>query len=58
MRFVVVFVLLLAAAPLIARANRYASGRHVVHTRRAPVVAHRLVPPFHGVHTYEGRGRR
>ena len=24
----------------------------------APVVAHKLVPPFRGVHTYQGRGGR
>jgi hypothetical protein len=32
-------------------------GGHVVHTRRAPVVLHRAVPPFKGVHVYEGRQR-
>ena len=38
-------------------AEQYASGRNVVHTRRLPVVAHRIVPPFRGVHVYAGRRR-
>ena len=40
-----------------ATADQYASGRNVVHTRRLPVVAHRVVPPFRGVHVYAGRRR-
>lgn len=32
-------------------------GAKVVHTRLAPVVAHRLVPPYAGKHVYRGRGR-
>lgn len=35
--------------------GRSHSGGHVVHSRRAPVVMHRVVPPFHGVHVYRGR---
>ena len=50
-------ILLLAALPLAARAEQHYSNGHVVHTRRAPVVAHRVVPPFKGVHVYEGRRR-
>jgi hypothetical protein len=48
-----------AILPATARAERYAAffngGEHVVHTRRAPVVLHRAVPPFKGVHVYQGR---
>jgi hypothetical protein len=54
-------VSLLAAAGTLcisnANAEQYASGRNVVHTRRLPVVAHRIVPPFRGVHVYAGRRR-
>ena len=32
-------------------------GAKVVHTRLAPVVAHRLVPPYAGKHVYRGRAR-
>jgi hypothetical protein len=28
---------------------------HVVHSRRAGVILHRAVPPFRGVHVYQGR---
>ena len=45
-------------APSLVHARQYAAGNgHVVHTRRAPVVLHRAVPPFKGVHVYES-GRR
>lgn len=54
--------LLVIAAPMLAsdaQARQYASrSGHVVHTRRAPVVMHRLVPPFKGVHVYQGGARR
>lgn len=58
MRFAALLVLILLASPTLARAEQYADGGQVVHTRRAPVVAHKLVPPFRGVHTYQGRGGR
>lgn len=58
MRFAAVFALALLAAPFTVRGEQYASGSQVVHTRIAPVVAHRIVPPFRGVHVYQGRGRR
>jgi len=49
--------LILAALPLTLLADQHYSNGHVVHSRRAPVVAHRVVPPFKGVHVYEGRRR-
>jgi hypothetical protein len=54
----VVLALLAASLPVAAaRAEQYVSGQHVVHTRRLPVIAHRIVPPFRGVHVYAGRRR-
>jgi hypothetical protein len=38
-----------------ARGRSVAPNGQVVHSRRAPVVLHRAVPPFHGVHVYGGR---
>ena len=58
MRTAILIALLLIAAPAIARAEQYATGNHVVHTRLAPVVAHKVVPPFRGVHVYQGRSSR
>jgi len=55
MRTAALLVLLLLAAPTLVRGDQYVSGGHVVHTRRAPVVAHKLVPPYRGVHVYQGR---
>ena len=53
-------LLCLAIAP-IAPATQYevrtASGTKVVHTRVAPVLMHRLLPPFYGRHVYQGRAR-
>jgi hypothetical protein len=53
--------LLIASLPLMtperAQAEQYVSGGQVVHTRRLPVIAHRIVPPFRGVHVYGGRRR-
>jgi|GEM_PF-2681793 len=41
-----------------ARGGRtMADNGQVVHSRRAGVIMHRAVPPFRGVHVYEG-GRR
>jgi hypothetical protein len=39
------------------RVVRTPAGEKVVHTRLAPVVAHRLVPPYWGKHVYQGRLR-
>jgi hypothetical protein len=43
------------AGPQVAQARQFAGGGHVVHTRRAPVAFHRILPPFRGVHVYRGR---
>ncbi len=53
-----VALLLVASMPVVARAERTSSGGQVVHSRRAPVVAHKMVPPFHGKHVHQGRSRR
>ena len=58
MKSLLAIALLVVALPLTARAEQRAAGSRVVHTRRAPVAAHRLVPPFKGVHVYEGRTAR
>jgi hypothetical protein len=55
MRVAALIALLLLTSPAFALAEQYASGDQVVHTRLAPVVAHKLVPPFRGVHVYQGR---
>jgi hypothetical protein len=36
---------------------RTPSGTKVVHTRVAPVIVHRVLPPFYGRHVYQGRVR-
>jgi hypothetical protein len=55
-------VLLVLALPLAAQARQYAvrngSQAYVAHTRMAPVVMHRALPPFKGQHVYAGRGER
>jgi len=58
MKSLLLVALVVLAWPLTARAERHAQGSNVVHSRRAAVIAHRVVPPFRGVHVYEGRGRR
>jgi hypothetical protein len=58
MRSIALITLVLVALPAAARSEQYASGGKVIHTRLAPVVAHRVVPPFRGVHVYQGRSRR
>ncbi len=59
MRTLMILLVLLLAAPTVARAERTNVSGHVVHTRRAPVVAHRMFPPFYGKHVYNsGRSRR
>ncbi|MGC4006230.1 MAG: hypothetical protein QM811_25185 [Pirellulales bacterium] len=56
-----IFALLVAAAsfavaPSVSSAAQTTDGSgHVVHSRRAPVVMHRIVPPYRGVHVYGGR---
>ena len=57
MRTLVLIALLFVAFPVAARAERAQAGGQVVHSRRAPVVAHKMVPPFQGKHAYSGRGR-
>ena len=62
MRIITAIVLGLALAS-VARAERYNTvtpvGKGVVaHTRLAPVVVHRLLPPYGlGKHVYAGRAR-
>ena len=55
-------LLLLVALPLAAQARQYAvrSGNRelVAHTRLAPVIMHRALPPFKGQHVYAGRGEK
>ena len=58
MRTIALIALLMIALPAVVRSEQYASGSQVIHTRLAPVVAHRIVPPFRGVHVYQGRSRR
>lgn len=52
-------LLFLATLPLTAQARQYGTrsgGKdYVVHTRKAPVVMHRALPPFKGQHVYEGK---
>jgi len=53
-------LLCLAIAPSVSAAQyevRTAEGTKVVHTRVAPVLVHRLLPPFYGRHVYQGRAR-
>lgn len=57
MRTLVLIALLFVAFPTAARAERSSAGGQVAHSRRAPVVAHKMVPPFHGKHAYVGRTR-
>lgn len=52
----VAVVALVAPSMAFARGNKtMAENGQVVHSRRAGVIMHRMVPPFHGVHVYEGR---
>lgn len=37
-------------------AAQYQSGGQVIHTRMAPVVVHRIFPPYWGVHRYQRSG--
>jgi hypothetical protein len=48
--------LFMAGTPVAeARGRTTAPNGQVVHSRRAPVIMHRAVPPFRGVHVYGGR---
>jgi len=58
MRAAVLIFLLLITTPALVSAEQHASGGHIVHTRLAPVVAHKVVPPYRGVHVYQGRPAR
>jgi hypothetical protein len=58
MRTFLLFATLFVTIPVVCSAEQFVSGGHVVHTRLAPVVAHRLVPPYRGVHVYAGRNTR
>jgi hypothetical protein len=58
MRSATLLAFLVIALTSAAQAEQYASGDHVVHTRLAPVIAHKVVPPFRGVHVYQGRAAR
>jgi hypothetical protein len=60
MRTIVTSLLVFAALgflfPSSAEAKRYYAGGHVVHTRLAPVVVHKIFPPYHlGIHVYARR---
>lgn len=58
MRAIALIAVLVFASPMSVFAEQYSRGGQVVHTRLAPVIAHKAVPPFRGVHTYQGRGGR
>jgi hypothetical protein len=58
MRTIALLAAVLVFSPLLARAEQHALEGHVMHSRRAPVVAHRVLPPFRGVHVYQGRPRK
>jgi len=58
MRYIILSALLFFLLSTPTSAEQYVSGNHVIHTRLAPVVAHRVLPPFRGVHVYQGRVRR
>jgi len=52
---VLALVVLPLSLPAAASAVQYVSNGKVVHTRLAPVVAHRISPPYRGQHVYGGR---
>jgi len=58
MKTIVLFCLILVTMPALATAEQYVEGNHGVHTRAAPVIVHRVLPPFRGVHVYQGRSAR
>ena len=57
--FALIAVLVFTSPVSLFAEQHVAPNGQVVHTRLAPVVAHKVVPPFRGVHAYQGRaGRR
>ena len=54
---VIAVVTSILAAANSAQAVQYQRGSHVVHTRMAPVVVHRVFPPYTGIHVYQGGPR-
>jgi hypothetical protein len=59
MRFLVIAAISFAtfgAAAQAAGRGTYSDGNgHIVHSRRAPVIVHRVFPPYTGIHVYQGR---
>jgi hypothetical protein len=60
MRTLLIAALIALAIPAVAFADRRGNSQaslegHVVHSRRGPVMLHRAVPPFKGVHVYQGK---
>ncbi|HTN73887.1 MAG TPA: hypothetical protein VL096_01520 [Pirellulaceae bacterium] len=56
MRTLIIIAVLFASLPTIAEARqRRTNEGQVAHSRRAPVVMHRALPPFKGQHVYAGR---
>jgi len=59
MRLLIIAALFLAtiapAAQAARRGTQSDGSGHVVHSRRAPVVLHRALPPYTGIHVYQGR---
>ena len=57
----IILSLLLASLATCAQARQYAvvhrGQQHIVHTRRAPVIFHRILPPFTGIHIHESELR-
>lgn len=57
MKYAITTVILALASlvsPLALQARQYRTGGgQVAHTRRAPVVFHRVLPPFRGQHVYQ-----
>ena len=58
MRTMAIVVLLILMTPGSSRAEQFVRGDQVIHTRLAPVVVHRVLPPYKGIHVYQGRARR
>jgi hypothetical protein len=51
-----VFIILGSSAAQAERFPVVINGRqHIGHTRRLPVILHKIVPPYKGVHVYVGR---
>jgi hypothetical protein len=50
--------LLILTLPVVSQAAKHASNGRVVHTRLAPVIVHRISPPYLGNHVFEKRSSR